>query len=115
LHHNRNYVYLVHPQAKDQSTDVNEQLKAYTSIFYHCTQRNTIIRDAVDRVICVYPRQDKGKPYEERYRKMIQLIQIEPAENKDEFPFGYDSLLEQIKTFFLNHAPILNMEEPIAE
>ncbi|QHW35479.1 DUF2357 domain-containing protein (plasmid) [Paenibacillus rhizovicinus] len=102
----RNYVYLIHPQAKKESTDVNEQLKAYAHFTYIPPEKE-IKRDAIDRVVCVYPKQDRGSAYEERYRKMIRLIQILPSDAEDKKAVGYELLSEQINEFINQNVQIV--------
>jgi hypothetical protein len=97
----RHYRYLIHPV---QTTDVMEQLKGYTHIRYHSGGRK-IVREAIDRVLCVYPKQERGQPYEIQYGNMIRFIQIQPCPNSEDTPVGYNYLRDEIIDFCRNHAP----------
>lgn len=95
----RNHAYLVHPQARDQATDVIEQLKSYTLIRYHRPSGKQIVREAVDRVVCIYPKQDRSQPFESVYGDIIHLVQIRPATPVDPEVFGLSVLRHQIMEF----------------
>lgn len=98
----RHYRYLIHPT---QSTDVMEQLKGYTHIVYYSDGGDKIIRDAIDRVICVYPKQERGKEQELYYGNMIRFFQIQPCSDASEAPFGYDYLYCEIEDFCRSNMP----------
>lgn len=107
----RNYHYLVHPVLRDQSTDVTEQLKGYAIVSYSCAHRNRNIRDAVARVVCVYPKQDRAPEQEMRYRGLIRLIQIEPSSSPEEKPFGIGYLHEEINGFIERSIGLIVVEK----
>jgi hypothetical protein len=109
----RNHAYLIHPQAKDQSTDVIEQLKGYTRIYYHCPHTKRVVREAVDRVICIYPKQDRGKAYESKYGNFIHLVQIQPTSLADQTIYGLDILQDQINEFLEQYSSSLTREDSV--
>ncbi len=95
---------------KKDPTDVLKQIVDYTKIQYFDMVRGNKgkkihVKDPIKQVITVYPKQDKGEPFEyiesHKYGQELVLIQLTPTTNSDK-PFGYGYLQELISNFLIN-------------
>lgn len=86
----------------DIETYVMEQCKSYRNIeFYDAEEKR--YKKVFNRVVVLYPKQNRIKPVETRQASSIIFVQIEPSDpEEDERPFGYDKLQRLILEFLNN-------------
>lgn len=107
----RRYAYLWNDL---EETDVTKQLNDYLRIWHYDVQkpvRSRMKRDAVSKVVAVYPQQNEVDPYFEKMDKTLAFVQITPVDPAgDEEPFGYQALRELIVEFLKNATEDLEMK-----
>lgn len=107
----RHYSYLWDER---EENDVMKQLSDYLRIWHYDANkpvRSRIKRDAVCKVIAVYPKQSGVDPFFEKMDKTLGFVQIAPAEPKsNEEPFGYNILRTLIGEFLSSALEDLEVE-----
>ncbi|MEW4369741.1 DUF2357 domain-containing protein [Paenibacillus kandeliae] len=94
-----------------EENDVMRQLNDYLRIWHYNSVSDKWNREAIQKVIAIYPKQDGVPSYFEKNSNMLSFLQIEPSDpDSDDEPFGYRKM-EEIINRFLMKSTVSEMEE----